>query len=230
MTCLIIDDNPLARALLRQMATSVPFLEVAGECASTSETLDFLQTQSADLLLLDIEMPGMTGLELIKSLPVRPLTILVTAKPEYAVEAFEVPVLDYLVKPIAFPRFVMAAQRAKEAFDSRNGEKPRFEKDSIFVRSNTALLKIRFDELLWAEAMGDYVVFQLADKKHVVYTTLRQVEEKLPPDQFLRIHRGYIVSLKKIEKLEEGRVIVHQTTLPVGETFKTSLLNRLNLL
>lgn len=212
------------------MATSIPFLEVVGECASSDETSNFFKTQSVDLLLLDIEMPCLRGFDLIKSLPARLLVILVADKPDYAVGAFEVQVVDYLLKPVTLPRFVTALQRAKTVFENHNEKKRGCGEENIFVRSNNTLLKIKFEDLLWVEALGDYVTFQMADKKHVVYATLRQVEEKLPQGQFLRIHRKYIVSLKKIEKIEEGRVIVQQLPLPVGETFKASLLNWLNLL
>ncbi|MEK7256589.1 MAG: response regulator transcription factor, partial [Bacteroidota bacterium] len=178
MKCLIVDDNELARTVLRQMASQVPFLEVVGECADGFESLDFLGKQAVDLLLLDVEMPGLSGLEFLRSLPTHPLVILVTSKKDYAFEAFELNVVDFLAKPVAFPRFLRAVNHAREIFDTQNLPLNSTEKgDGIFVRTNNSLLKISFDEILWVQAMGDYVVFQLDGKKHLIHSTLRQVED-----------------------------------------------------
>ncbi len=229
MKCLIIDDNELARAVFRQLVSSVPFLDLAGECADAFQTLAFLQNQQVDLLLLDVEMPGLSGLEFLKSLTVRPLTILITSKKDYAFEAFELNVVDYLVKPITLPRFLAAINHANEIFQLKNSTlQP--QNDFIFVRTNGSLLKIAFAEILWVEAMGDYVTFQMDGKKHLIHSTLRQVEEKLSPSNFLRIHRSHIVALDKIEAVEDGNVVISKKSLPIAENYKAVLLTRLNLL
>lgn len=231
MTCLIVGNNLYAGDLLQKTASSASYLELAGKCADAFEAIAFLQKQPVDLLLVADEMPGTTGPDFLKSLSAPPLAILIASTPEHAAEAFDLMVADYLVKPFSVARFAAAVQRAKEIFDGRGMAKKKVEQGAIFVRSGNALLKIPFDEILWVQALGDYVVFQLEGKKQAVHTTLRLVEERLPREKFVRIHRSHIVTLEKIESIEEGnRVILNNQSLHVSERFRAGLLERLNLL
>jgi DNA-binding LytR/AlgR family response regulator len=231
MKCIIVDDNKMARMALKQLVSQVPSLELLSECTDAQEALDTLNDTQVDLLLLDIEMPGITGLDLTKKLGNnRPLIIFTTAKTDYAVEAFELNVVDYLVKPIALPRFKQAVEKAQEAIESNKEEMKVEEQAFVFVKDNGVLKRIAIDDILFLEAMGDYVKVHTPQKFHVVHATLKSIEEKLPASKFLRVHRSYIVAINKIDYIQEGTISIGKTTIPVADTHKSNLNKRLNLL
>jgi DNA-binding LytR/AlgR family response regulator len=221
----------MARMALKQLVSQVPALELVAECNDAAEALDSLNTTQVDLLLLDIEMPDMTGLDLIRKLGNnKPLIIFTTAKKDYAVEAFELNVVDYLVKPIALPRFKQAIEKAQETIDSNKQEVKVEEQGFVFVKDNGVLKRIAIDDILFLEAMGDYVKVHTSQKFHVVHATLKSIEEKLPASKFIRVHRSYIVAINKIDYIQEGTISIGKTTIPVADTHKSNLNKRLNLL
>jgi two-component system LytT family response regulator len=232
MNCIIVDDNKMARTALKQLITQVDHLVFKEECESSLAAFNYLKKETVDLVFLDVEMPDMNGLELIKSLDKRPIIILISAKKEYAIEAFELNVADYIVKPVTLPRFIMATSRAKELFDSNEQKVEINEKDKeyIFVRSNSLLVKIKISDINYAQALGDYVNIFTADKRHTVHITLKALEEKLPASKFYRLHRSYLVAIDHIDKIEEGTAFVGKHPLPIGEQFKKDLLKLLNLI
>jgi DNA-binding LytR/AlgR family response regulator len=231
MKCIIVDDNKMARMALKQLVSQVPILELAAECNDAAEALNSLDSTQVDLLLLDIEMPGMNGFDLIKKMGnSKPLIIFTTAKKEYAVEAFELNVVDYLVKPIALPRFKQAIEKAQEAIESNKQEVKVEEQGFVFVKDNGVLKRIAIDDIIFLEAMGDYVKVHTPQKFHVVHATLKSIEEKLPSSKFIRVHRSYIVAINKIDYIQEGTISIGKTTIPVADTHKSNLNKRLNLL
>lgn len=231
MKCLIVDDNKMARMAMKQLVSQVKDLELVKECADAMEAYHIINKESVDLLLLDIEMPGMTGLELTKNLGnKRPLIIFTTAKTDYAVEAFELNVVDYLIKPIAPARFLQAIERAQDTLSSKKEEVKLNEQGFVFIKDNGVLKRINVDEILYLEAMGDYVKVHTAQKFHVLHATLKSIEEKLPPSQFIRVHRSYIVALNKIDSIQEGIISIGKATIPVADTYRSALNKRLNLL
>jgi len=231
MKCIIVDDNTMARMALKQLVNQVPNLELVAECSDANEALDAINSTQIDVLLLDIEMPGMTGIDLIKKLGnTKPLIIFTTGKKDYAAEAFELNVVDYLVKPIALPRFKQAIEKAQETLDSNKQEVKVEEQGFVFVKDNGILKRISIDDIFFLEAMGDYVKVHTPQKFHVVHATLKSIEEKLPASKFLRVHRSYIVAINKIDYIQEGTISIGKTTIPVADTHKSSLNKRLNLL
>ena len=240
--CLVVDDNKMARLALQQLISQVEFLDCVGECASAIEAFNFLKQNEVDLLFLDIEMPKMTGIELTRQLTQRPLIIFTTSKKEYAAEAFELNVADYIVKPITIARFMAATERAKELFDSKNnhiiypfGSIETQNNDAfIFIRDSNVLKKIMMDDLLWLEAMGDYVkVFHRENGKekfNAIHTTLKALEEKLPTAKFQRVHRSYVVAVSKIDFIEEGAINIGKKVIPVADAYRNILNKRLNLI
>jgi DNA-binding LytR/AlgR family response regulator len=231
MKCIIVDDNKMARMALKQLVTQVPSLELIAECSDANEALNSLDSRQVDLVLLDIEMPDMNGLDLIRKLGnQRPLIIFTTAKKDYAVEAFELSVVDYLVKPITLPRLKQAVEKAGEALESNKEEVKVEEQGFVFVKDNGILKRISIDDILFLEAMGDYVKVHTSQKFHVVHATLKSIEEKLPSSRFIRVHRSYIVAINKIDYIQEGTISIGKTTIPVADTHKSNLNKRLNLL
>ena len=231
MKCIIVDDNKMARMALKQLVSQVQNLETVAECSNAMEAYNQLANNSIDLIFLDIEMPEMSGIDLIKKLGAKkPLIIFTTAKTDYAVEAFELNVVDYLVKPITQGRLVQAVEKAQETLDSNKQEVKVEEQGFVFVKDNGMLKRISIDDILFLEAMGDYVKVHTAPKFHVVHATLKSIEEKLPSTKFLRVHRSYIVAINKIDFIQEGTISIGKTTIPVADTHKANLNKRLNLL
>ncbi|GAA4319337.1 LytTR family DNA-binding domain-containing protein [Flaviaesturariibacter amylovorans] len=221
----------MARMAMKQLVGQVKDLELVQECEDAMEAYNVLNKQSIDLLFLDIEMPGMTGLELTKNLGHRsPLIIFTTAKTDYAVEAFELNVVDYLVKPISPARFLQAVERAQETVAADKEEVKVEDQEFVFVKDNGILKRINVDEILYLEAMGDYVKVHTPTKFHVLHATLKSIEEKLSPTKFIRVHRSYIVSMSKIDFIQEGVISIGKASVPVADTYRTALNKRLNLL
>lgn len=231
MKCIIVDDNKMARMAMKQLVAHVADLELVKECADAMEAYNVINKEQVDLLLLDIEMPGMTGLELIKNLGAKkPLIIFTTAKKDYAVEAFELNVIDYLIKPIPPARFIQAVERASEAKASDKEVVKVGEQEFVFIKDNGVLKRISVDDILYLEAMGDYVKVHTGQKFHVLHATLKSIEEKMPSSKFIRVHRSYIVSLNKIDFIQEGVISIGKSTIPVADTYRSLLNKRLNLL
>jgi len=231
MKCLIVDDNQIARMALKQLVGQVQNLELVAECNDAIEAYNYLAKNPVDLILLDIEMPDMSGLELIQKLGHRkPLIIFTTAKKDYAVEAFELSVVDYLVKPVTLPRFIQAIEKANEALESDRQEVKIEEQGFVFVKDNGVLKRISIDDILYLEAMGDYVKVHTPQKFHVVHATLKSLEERLPAARFTRVHRSYIVAVSKIDYIQEGTISIGKAGIPVADTYKAALNKRLNLL
>lgn len=231
MNCLIIDDNKLARTAMKQLASHVDQLHVSGECASAIEAYNILQKEKIDLLLLDIEMPGMNGIELTRNIGKKgPIIIFTTAKKDYAVEAFELHVADYLIKPVTPARFIQAIERAKEVQQATSRELHDTDNEYVFIRDSGALKRIVLDDILYLEAMGDYVKLHTPQKFHAVHSTLKAIEERLPDTKFMRVHRSYIVALDKIDAIQDGAIIISKNAVPVADAYRAALNSRLNLL
>ncbi len=231
MKCLIVDDNPMARAVLRQMVTQIAWLELAGECENALQVVNFLQKEKIDLLFLDVEMPGMSGLELLETLPQKPIVILITSKEDYAVQAFSLRVADYIVKPISLTRFTAAVQYARELkHTQKESAGNSIQEKFLFIRANNALTKINFDDILYVQALDDYVSIVTKDKKHTVHITMKALLENLPVPQFCRVHRSYIVALDKIESIADNMIVIAKQVIPLSESYKTELMSRLNLI
>ncbi|ANE49194.1 LytR/AlgR family response regulator transcription factor [Flavisolibacter tropicus] len=231
MNCLIVDDNKIARTTLKQLASQVKNITIVGECANAMEAYNMLQEQPVDVLLLDIEMPGMTGLELTRNLGNKsPIIIFTTSKKDYAAEAYDLNVVDYVVKPITPARFVQAIDKAREAFQSLSEEVKMSDDAFIFIRDSNIVKRLSIDEILYIEAMGDYVKIYTAKRFYAIHTTMKLVEQRLPAMRFLRVHRSYIVAIEKIDTIQEGALIVGGKPVPVADAYRSALNKRMNIL
>lgn len=230
ITCLIVDDNDLSRLTLHQMLLQTGTAEITGECCDALEAHRNITANPPDLVFLDIEMPGMTGIELMKLLPPKTLVVFTTSNKQYAAEAFELNVVDYLVKPVTLPRLVQALEKAREILARNDSEVKKVEDDYLFIRDNNALKKIRIEDILWIEAMGDYIKIHTPDRWHIVHTTLKAVEEKIRSDKLMRVHRSYIISLDKIDSIEDGALNINNTPIPLADSYRRQLMQKLKLL
>lgn len=221
---MIIDDEPIACKGIEEYITEVEFLSLVNICDNAVKAYAFLHSEKVDLIFLDIEMPKLTGIEFLQSLKNAPAVIFTTAYPDYALQGFELDVIDYLVKPVSFPRFLKAANKAKEFLTGKNtGRENVIEKDHFFLKVDSKFEKIFYDEVLYVEALQNYVAIHLPGKKMISYITISYVESQLPEHLFMRVHKSYVVSLPKIQCIEGNTLIINQKQIPVSRNLKEKL-------
>lgn len=231
MNALIVDDNKIARTTMKQLASQVNDITLAGECSNAMEAYNFIHQQPVDLIFLDIEMPGMTGLELTKNLgDKKPIIIFTTSKKEYAAEAFELNVVDYIVKPVTPARFIQAVDKAREVLQSATEDYKLNEDEFIFIRDSNIVRRLKLGDILFVEAMGDYVKLYTPQKFYAVHTTLKTVEERLPASTFLRVHRSFIVSISRIDTIQDGALVINGKTVPVADAYRAALNKKMKIL
>lgn len=233
--CLVVDDEELARTLLENYIGRLPHLELVGQCKDPLEAMQVLQNESVDILFLDIQMPGLTGVEFLRTLKIRPVVIFTTAYPDYALEGYTLDVIDYLLKPFSFERFVQAVNKAGEMLRLKAGngnpapavpeEEPA--RDFILVKSEHKIHRIKYDDILYIESMREYVAYHTPNGRILSLNSLKSLEEELPAGRFLRIHKSYIVAMDKIDTLEGNLLHVGKEKLPIGASYREEVLGRI---
>jgi DNA-binding LytR/AlgR family response regulator len=232
ISCIIIDDEPLARKGLKEYIADVDFLRLAGEFDNPVKATEIISRGEAQLLFLDIQMPKITGLEFFKTLQQAPPVIFTTAYPQYALEGFEVNALDYLVKPFSFERFLKSVLKAKEFYEVRQKNAAESapasaHPDYFFIKADNKLVKIACHELLFAEALQNYVVIHTTERKYITYLTFKSVEDYLPADKFIRTHKSYIVSAARIDSIEGNDIRIGPHHIPISRNLKDEVMERL---
>jgi DNA-binding LytR/AlgR family response regulator len=231
--CLIIDDEPIGRGILENFVNKINFLELVAVCGDAFEALGIIESNPVDLLLSDIQMPEINGLEFVRSLPSPPVIIFITAHDQYAVNSFELGVADYLLKPVSFERFLKAVNTARVRIDSQrqlapagNNEYPAY----FFIRANSKLVKILYKDVYYIESAGDYIKVFTSDPPLLSLSSMKAIESKLPPGRFVRIHSGYIVSIHAV-KAVDGQVVelFNGTSLPIAKSRKEALFTALQI-
>ncbi|HEY9045870.1 MAG TPA: LytTR family DNA-binding domain-containing protein [Ohtaekwangia sp.] len=227
LNCLIIDDEPVARKGMEEYIREIDFLNLVDTCSNAMKASVHLREKQIDLLFLDIQMPKLSGIEFIRSLRNPPLIIFTTAFSEYALEGYSLDVIDYLVKPIPFDRFVKAATKALDFYTMRNHpgkEEPSF----FFIKCDGKYERIRFDEVLYVEALQNYIVLYTASRKYITYLTLSVMEEQLPAANFMKIHKSFIIALDKVKSIDGSEMIfVNNGRVPVSRALKDEVMNRI---
>jgi DNA-binding LytR/AlgR family response regulator len=227
LRCLAIDDEPLALELLEDNIKQVPFLELTAKCNNAIEALNVLREQTVDLIFLDIQMPGLTGLQFIQSLTQKPMIILITAYEKFALDGFNLDVVDYLVKPVPLDRFIKACNKAWELYSLRN--RPAETKETgpgyFFVNVEYSLLKVELGDIQWIESLKDYIKINLKSSSKPIVTrmSMKALEEELPTSKFIRIHKSYIVSLASITSIRKNSVFIGLSEFPIGDSYKEAL-------
>ncbi|HET7002168.1 MAG TPA: LytTR family DNA-binding domain-containing protein [Puia sp.] len=230
MKCIAVDDEPLALALLLDNIRQVPTLELVASCSTAMEALVILNRQEVDLIFLDIQMPGLTGLQLLQSLSIRPMVILITAYEKYALEGFNLDVIDYLVKPVPFERFLKACNKAIDYYRLKKnvpGETHTWP-EYFFVNAEYGLVKINFSDIRMIEGLKDYLKIHLGETKpQIIRMSLKSIEEKLPPGKFFRIHKSYIISLSHVTAIRRNSVFLGDLELPLSDLYKDDLMREI---
>ena len=230
--CIAIDDEPLALRQIAGYIEKTPFLELAGVCESALKAMDLLNHTSADLLYVDINMPDLSGLDFVKTLKNPPMIVFVTAYSEYAVEGFNVNAIDYLLKPIGYNDFLRSANKAKKFFNAGKSEEKglKTDKDTLFVKSGYKVVRISIDDILYIEGKREYVQIHLTSGKSLMpLISLAYLEEQLPAEKFMRVHRSYIVNLLKISTIDHSKIVFDgKQPIPVSDQYKEQFQNYIN--
>ena len=229
LNCIIVDDEPLARKVLTEYIEDVDFLELKGKAENPVKANILLGSNDIDLLFLDINMPKLSGIEYLRTSTTLPMTIITTAYAEYAIEGFELNVQDYLVKPFSFERFLKAVNKAKEHYELKTeaAQISSVDENHFFVKCDGKIEKILFEELLYVEAMLNYVVLHTETRKMIVYLTIKGIIEKLPANRFLKVHKSYIVNLGKIKSIAGNEINIGIKEIPISQNLYESVLKEI---
>lgn len=228
MRCLVVDDDVLSLKLIEQFVEETEVLELVGSFTDPVKASIAIVKEKVDVILLDVEMPEMTGLQLIQNIPDSTQVILITSQKDYAFDAFEHEVTDFLLKPVSYSRFLKAIEKAKDKFGPKTAATAQ-QSPNLYVKEESVWVNIPLEEIVWIEALGDYVNINLKDKKHTVLTTMKSIEAKLN-DNFMRVHRSYIVNLSKITNLDGNMLVVGKKLVPIGKSHKKPLMDKLNII
>jgi DNA-binding LytR/AlgR family response regulator len=230
LKCIIIDDEPVARKVLEEFVEEVGYLELAGQAENPLKAMDLLNAGDIDILFLDINMPKINGIDFLKSSRTDASVIITTAYPDYAVESYGFDVADYLLKPISFDRFLKACNKAKEAREWRKtGQAPpvRPNNDHFFIKSNNQIEKVFYDELLYAEAMLNYVMLYTNTRKMMVYVTIKSLEEQLPSDTFIKVHKSFIVNINKVKRIEGNVLDIGNEKIAISQSLREKVVGEI---
>ncbi len=235
MNCIIIDDDKLSTKIIAEFVEKTDELNLVATYASAVDGINYLNGKNAvqiDILFLDIEMPEMTGIDVLKTLNVLPQVIIYSSQEKYALESYEYNVTDYLLKPVIYPRFLKAINKVKE----KNEKREDITKNSteIFIKNNSSLVRVKYDDILWIEALENYVVVNSFKEKYTIHFTMKAISDKMPSDQFVRVHRSFIVNIGKIKVIEDNSVVIKtengSKVIPIGKSYKDKLMDDINLI
>jgi DNA-binding LytR/AlgR family response regulator len=233
MNCIIIEDDPLSVRIIQEFIRKTTDLNLVHTFSNAIDAINILHTdESIELIFLDIELPEMSGLEFLDSIKEAPQVIIISSKGLYAADAFNYEVADYLVKPITYARFYKAIQRTRKRMEKDKLDK--IGRSEIFIKKDSTLVRLKYDEILWIEALENYVIFNTFNEKFTIHFTMKAIEQKLPQDKFIRVHRSFIVNTSSIDAIEDNSVLVkvHDgiKSIPIGKSYKDKLMGDINLI
>lgn len=229
MNCIVVDDEQASRMVITDYVRRTSSLNLMAECENAKQALEILKEAPIDVVFLDIEMPKMSGIEMLKSLNSMPQIVLTTGRKDFAAEAYEYGVTFYLVKPVEYPLFLKAVHKVQDNLNKQILETQG--NNDIYIKADGRIVRLKLDEIMFIEALSDYVIINMQDnKKHIVHATMKSIERRLSAIDFVRVHRSYIVNIHKIDTIEDIGIIMPQKTIPIGASYKNDFLARLNFL
>jgi DNA-binding LytR/AlgR family response regulator len=226
--CIIVEDEPVSQAVMEGLVERSGFLQLQASFSDPIKAIHWLTSNPIDLILLDIEMPGLSGIEMLQSLTVRPQVIIISSKEKYAIDAIDYDVAAYLLKPVRdYSKFLKAVIKVRDRLEEK---KESVTSDSIFVKVDSLFTHLALNDILWVEAFGDYVKINTDKKVFTVYSTMKVVEEKLPATVFMRVHRSFIVNVKKIDNIDQSNLQIDKKIIPISNSYREPLMKSLNML
>jgi len=226
INCLVVDDEPIAREGIMEYIRQIDYLQAVAQCKSALEAAGLLQKYKIDLIFMDIQMPKLTGIEFVKAMANPPFIIFTTAYSEYALEGFELNVVDYLLKPISFARFLKSVEKVQSYLCAKTMNVS-ISNDFFFIKCNSKIEKILMSDVIYIEAMENYVIIHTRQKKYITYITFSGIEEQLPPHLFVRIHKSYLVAISAIQTIDGYEVITSLMKLPMSKSYRTDVMNKI---
>lgn len=225
INCIAVDDEPLALRLLEDNISKVPYLKLVATCNDAFEAMAVLNNEKIDLIFVDIQMPGLSGLQFVGSLESRPMVIFITAYKQYALDSYELAVVDYLVKPVPLERFIKACNRAKELYELRNSKQSTSNAEYFFVNADYSQMKVVFSDIIWIEGLGDYLKIHLksTNKPLVIRSSLKGIETELPEGKFIRIHKSWLLAIDEITAIRKNSVFIGEKEFSVGESYREAV-------
>ncbi|MEO7991873.1 MAG: LytTR family DNA-binding domain-containing protein [Chryseolinea sp.] len=228
LSCIIVDDEPIARKILQEFTEQVPFLDLIGKFENAMKAEEFLKSHQPDIIFLDIEMPKVSGLQMLKRITVESMVIVTTAFPQYALDGYELDIIDYLLKPFALHRFLKAVQKAKDFYEMKNQSGNTQSSSYIFIKSEKRIEKVELSEILYAEVLGNYMTIYTDRKTIIAYLTMKSLESQLSPIDFIKIHQSFLVNRSKIESVEGNDLKVGNKSLPISRNYRESVTSLIN--
>lgn len=228
LSCIIVDDEPVARKILHEFVDQVPFMDLHGKFENAMKAEAFLKNNNVDMIFLDIEMPKISGLQFLQKLHIESMVVLTTAFPQYALEGYELDIIDYLLKPFALSRFLKAVQKAKDYHEMKTRTSGTVQSSYIFIKSDKRIEKIELSDIIYAESTGNYVSIHTEDKRIIAYLTMKSLESQLPADEFIKIHQSYLVNCSRIDAIEGNEVKTANKSLPISRNYRDLVMRVVN--
>jgi DNA-binding LytR/AlgR family response regulator len=228
LSCIIVDDEPVARKILHEFVDHVPFMDLQGKFENATKAEAFLKNNDVDIIFLDIEMPKVSGLQFLQKMHIESMVILTTAFPQYALEGYELDIIDYLLKPFAFNRFLKAVQKAKDYHEMKTRTNGALPSSYIFIKSDKRIEKIELNDILYAESVGNYVSVYTENKKIIAYLTMKSLEAQLSADEFIKIHQSYLLNCSKIDAIEGNEIKIGNRSLPISRNYREIVMKIVN--
>jgi len=224
LSCIIVDDEPVARKILHEFVEQVPFIDLQGKFENAAKAEAFLKNNAVDIIFLDIEMPKVSGLQFLQKMHIESMVILTTAFPQYALEGYELDIIDYLLKPFAFSRFLKAVQKAKDFYQMKHTAAGAALPSYIFIKSEKRIEKVELNDILYAESVGNYVSIYAENKKIIAYLTMKSLESQLPLNDFIKIHQSYLVNCSRIEAIDGNEIKIRDRSLPMSRNYREMVM------
>jgi DNA-binding LytR/AlgR family response regulator len=224
LSCIIVDDEPVARKILHEFVEQVPFMDLQGKFENAIKAEAFLKNNAVDMIFLDIEMPKISGLQFLQKMHVESMVILTTAFPQYALEGYELDIIDYLLKPFAFSRFLKAVQKAKDFYQMKHAATGTVLPSYIFIKSEKRIEKVELSDILYAESVGNYVSIYTENKRIIAYLTMKSLESQLPLNEFIKIHQSYLVNCSRIEAIDGNEIKIRDRSLPMSRNYREMVM------
>lgn len=226
MNCIVVDDEPIALEGISEYAKRTPFLKLMGQCKNGYEAIEVISKNDVDLIFLDINMPDLTGVEMMNSIPNPPMVVFTTAYPDYALKGFELNAVDYLLKPISYEKFLLASQKAYKLFSMSETKDESVNEEYIYVKSEKKLVRVDFNDITYIEGLKDYIRIHTSKTKLIAYLSLNKLKDSLPSDKFIQVHKSFIISMNSVTSIDNNLIHINNDFIPIGRAYRSEFFEK----